>query len=178
MVKQLQFFRGGVHPLAPDLQFVGVQVDHQAVEGEAAGFGLVPPQAAEDSVDPGQQLLHLKGLDDVVVGPHLQAGDFVGGFAFGGEHDDGGFVGLPNFGADGPAVHHREHDIQQHQVGAEEAVELQGFAAVLGDHGLVTFLFQVEVDELGDVALVLYDEYFPCHGDTSFCGLKIKMGIE
>ena len=134
------------------------------------------PQAAEDGVDPGQQLLHLKGLDDVVVGPHLQAGDFVGGFAFGGEHDDGGFVGLPNFGADGPAVHHREHDIQQHQVGAEEAVELQGFAAVLGDHGLVTFLFQVEVDELGDVALVLYDEYFPCHGDNLFLWIENQDG--
>ncbi len=142
MVKAAPILSGVSTRLPLDLQFVGVQVDHQAVEGEAAGLGLVPPQAAEDGVDPGQHLLHLKGLDDIVVGPHLQAGDFVGGVAFGGEHEDGGFVGLPDLGAHGPAVHHRQHDIQQHQVGAEEAVELQGFAAVLGDHGLVTFLFR------------------------------------
>ena len=129
-------------------------------------------------MDPGQQLLHLEGLDNIVVRSHLQAGHLVDGLALGGEHDDGGLVGLPDLGADGPAVHHREHDIQKDQVGAEGAVQLQGLAAVAGHHGLIAFLLQVEVHQLGDVGLILYDEHFSCHRDTCFLWeFSVKLSI-
>ena len=141
MEEELQLLGRGVHPLAPDLQLVGIQVDDQSIKGETAGFGLVPAQAAKNRVDPGQQFFHFKGFDNIVVGPHLQAGHLVNGLALGGEHDDRGFVGLPNFGADRPAVHHRKHNVQEDQVRAKEAIELQCFAAISGDHGFIAFFF-------------------------------------
>ena len=65
MVEELQLLGRGVHPLAPDLQLVGIQVDDQSIKGETAGFGLVPAQAAENRVDPGQQFFHFKGFDNI-----------------------------------------------------------------------------------------------------------------
>ena len=148
MIQQLQLLGRRVDLLAVYQQLVAVQVDDQLVEHQALFRVVGDLAAAEHRIDAGHELLHLEGLHQIVVRAHFQAGDPVVDLAFGGEHDDGGLGLFPDVGAHGPAVHHREHDIQQHQVGAEEAVELQGFAAVLGDHGLVTFLFQVEVDDI------------------------------
>ena len=120
--QQLQFLRGRIHPLALDLQLVGVQVDDQSVKGQAAGFDLVPAQTAQDGVDAGQQLFHLKGLDDIVIRAHLQPGDLVDRLALGRQHDDGGLSLFPDVGAHGPAVHDGQHDVQQDQIGAEEAI--------------------------------------------------------
>ena len=118
-------------------------------------------------MDAGQDLLHLKGFDDVIVGAPLQALHLVVGLALRGEQDDGGLVGLPDLLEDRPAVHDREHDVQQHQLGVEGAVQLHPLAAVGGHLGLEALLLQIEVEQLGNVVVVLHDQDLPGHNFTS-----------
>ena len=163
--QQLQLLGRGVHRLAVDDQLIGVQIDDQLVKGQLFGAPLLLAAggAPQHSVDAGQDLLHLKGLDDVIVRTHFQAGDLVAGLPFGGEHDDGHLAALPDLFQYGPAIHHRQHDVQQHQVGLESPELLHPLAAVLGHQGLKALFFQVEVQKLRNVAVVLYDQNFFCH---------------
>ena len=55
---------------------MGYKFELTTEKAELAGVvGNLRP--AEDGVDAGDELLHLKGLDDVVVRPHLQPLDAV-----------------------------------------------------------------------------------------------------
>ena len=170
VVEQLQLLGGRIHPLAVHQQLVGVQVDHQLVEGELLlpGAVLVPAEAAEHRVDAGQHLLHLEGLDDVVVGAPLQAGHLVLGLSLGGEHDHRGLVALPDLLEHRPAVHHRQHDVQQHQVGVEGAEQLHALAAVVGYHRLEALLLQIEVEQLRNIGVVLHNQNLFRHSAPSF----------
>ena len=134
-------------------------MDDQLVKGELfLPRLLLGAGPAKHRPDAGQHLLHLEGLDDVVVRPLLQAGDFVLRLPLGGEHDDRGLVPLPDFFQHGPAVHDGQHDVQQHQVGLVGAEQLHTFAAVLGHLSLKALLLQVEMEQLGDVGVVLHDQ--------------------
>ena len=110
-----------------------------------------------------KQLLDLEGLDDVVVRAHLQTGDLVLGLALGGEHDDGHFHGLAQLAADLPAVHHGQHDIEQHKVGLDLLGHLDGLAAVGRVRHLEAILLQVQAQQFRDVDIVLHDEHFLAH---------------
>ncbi len=57
---------------------------------------LLPAEPAEHRVNPGQNLFHLKGLDDIVVRSPLQAVDLILGLALSGEHDNRSLVALPD----------------------------------------------------------------------------------
>ena len=108
-------------------------------------------------MDPGHDLLHLKGLDDVVIRPHLQAADLILQFPLGGHHDNGRLIGLPDLPTDPPAVQHRQHNIQQHQVRPEVVEQGDPQAAVPGHLGLKPLLLQVELEQLGDIAVIFHD---------------------
>ena len=167
MVQQLQLLGRRVDLLPVHDQLVGVQVNHQLVERQPlAGVvgDLRPPQ---DGVDAGDELLHLKGLDHVVVRPHLQALDAVEHLALGRQHDDGHLAGLPDLGADGPAVHHRQHDVQQDQVRHLLLEFLDGLSAVSGDADVKALLHQVHMDQVTDIAVVLHDQDVAAHGAPS-----------
>ena len=94
-------------------------------------------------MDPGQDLLHLKGLDDIIVGAPLQAGHLVLGLSLGREHDDGGLIALADLFQHGPAVHDRQHDVQQHQVRMEGAEQLHALSAVPGYRRVKSFFLQI-----------------------------------
>ena len=81
----------------------------------ASGAGLV--EAAHPGPDPGDQLLGLERLDDVVVGPGLEADDHVDGVALGGEHHDRDAGLGPDLPADVDAVLAGQHQVEQHHVG-------------------------------------------------------------
>ena len=167
MVQQLQLLGGRVDLLPVHDQLVGVQVDHQLVERQPlAGVvgDLRPPQ---DCIDPSDELLHLKGLHHIVVRPHLQALDAVEHLALGRQHDDGYLAGLPDLGANGPAVHHRQHDVQQDQVRHLLLEFLDGLSAVSGDADVKALLHQVHMDQVTDIAVVLHDQDVAAHGAPS-----------
>ena len=163
VIQQLQLLGRRVDLLAVYQQLVAVQVDDQLVEHQALFRVIGDLAAAEHRVDAGHELLHLEGLHQIVVRAHFQAGDPVVDLAFGGEHDDGGLGLFPDVGAHGPAVHHRQHDIQQHHVRGLLVEFLHGLAAVIGASDLEALFFQVHADQVGDVAVILHHQNVACH---------------
>ena len=163
MVQQLQLFGGRIHLLAVHQQLVAVQIDLQLVEHQTLAGIVGDLAAAQHGVDAGHQLLHLEGLDQIVVGAHLQTGDAVVDLAFSRQHDDGCLGLFPDVGADGPAVHHRQHDIQQHHVRRLPVVLLHGLAAVIGDADVKALLLQIHPDQVGNIAVILDHQNIACH---------------
>ena len=164
MEQQLQLLGRSVHPLAVHQQLIGIQIDDQLVKGQLLLPGLLlHTGAAQDSVNPGQHLFHLKGLDNVIIGPLFQAGHLVLRLPLGGEHNHRSLVVFPNFFQHRPAVHDRQHDIQQHQVGPESSEQLYALAAVLGDQALKALFFQIEVEQFSNVGVILDDQDFFGH---------------
>ena len=56
--------------------------------------------------------------------------------------------GFPDLGADGPAVHDGQHDVQQNQIRSGLLELLNGPPAVPGDADIKALLHQVHVDEI------------------------------
>ena len=81
MVQQLHLFGRRVHLDPIHDQLIGVQIHHQLVKGQLFLHRAVGIGAAHDRMDPGQQLLHLKGFGHIVVRSHLQAVDLIVGLA-------------------------------------------------------------------------------------------------
>ena len=167
MVQKLQLLGRRVDLLAVHDQLIGIQIDHQFVKRQPLGGVVGDLRPAEHRIDSGNELFHLEGLDDVIVGAHLQALDAVKDLAFGGEHDDGNLAGLPDLGAYCPAVHHRQHDVQQDQIRHLLLEFLNGFAAICGNPDVKALLYQIHVDQLRNVAVVLHHQNIPSHGTSS-----------
>ena len=108
----------------------------EAVAGfEAAPFHFGLPDS-ELRFDAGDEFGGVEGLEDVVHGAGLEAGDHVGAFDFGGEEKDGdvggGGVGL-EAAADFQAVHARHHDVEQDEFGGRGRNGIEGPVAVGGE---------------------------------------------
>ena len=177
MIEQLHLLGGRVHPLAIHQQLVGVHIDDQLVEGQLLPTALVAAVPAEHRVDACHDLLHLEGLHDIVVRAHLQTGHLVFQLALGGHHDDRGLVRLPDLPAHAPAVQHGEHDVQQHQVRREAVEQGHPLAAVCRHLGLEALLLQIELEELGDIAVIFHDKYFDGHGIPLFYDISSDYNI-
>ena len=82
------------------------------------GVRAHPRLAAEDRVDPRDQLGDRERLGDVVVGAGVEAADLVALLRLRGEHDDRhGLVALAQRLAHAVAVVVGEHEVEQHAVG-------------------------------------------------------------
>ena len=93
--------------------------------------------------------------------------DAVRHLALGDKHDDGDLGHLPDPGANCPAVHHRQHDIQQNKVRDLPAKLLQGPAAVGGDTHIEALFHKIHLNEVGNIMIVFYHQNIASHGDTS-----------
>ena len=160
VVQQLHLLGGRVDFLAVHDQLEGIHIDNQLVEYQSASlfFGGDSGCPAEHRLNPSQYLLHFKGLGNIVVGTGFQATDLVVGFPLGGEHDDGHLGFRPDGLADAPAVHHRHHHIQQHQVGLDGPEFGQSLTAVVGYGYGVAFLFQIHLQKLRNIPVVFRDQ--------------------
>ena len=169
VIKQLHLLGGRIHLLAVYGQLESVHVDDKLIEhkptrlllrGHAGG-------APQHCLDAGKHFLHFKRLGDIVVSAGFQAHDLGIGVALGGEHDDGGL----RLGADGlahrPAVHHGHHHVQQHQIGLDGPEFGKALPAVRRHGDGVALLLQIHLQQLRNVAVILYDQngnshdYFP-----------------
>ena len=123
--------------------------------------------AAQGHFHPRQQFQRLEGLGDVVLGPQMQAPDFIRHLLHGGQKDHRrALAGHPLH--HGEAVQARQHHIQQHQVEAAREDALHRFFAVGADLAGVAPQRQGGLDHLGDMRLILHDQDV-CHGkDSSF----------
>jgi hypothetical protein len=108
------------------------------------------------------ELEGVERLDDVVVRAGGEPDDLVGRQALGRQHDDrhGGRVRVgTQLPAQLDAVDARHHHVEQDQVGHLPGDLLLGVGAVAGDPDLVALEPQVDLDESGDVRVVVDHEH-------------------
>ena len=90
MGQQVELLGGEVDRLAVDRDLAPRDVDRDTVEGQllaALRRRRLAPMAAQDRLDPGQQLGAAERLGDVVVGTDLEPDDAVDLVALGREDD-------------------------------------------------------------------------------------------
>ena len=148
-------------PVAGD--FGGTEINPDTAElhdGGVRGAG-----ASEERLHAGQQLGHVEGLDQVIVGAEPEAGHAVGHLASGGKHQDGrGDAGLAKLAAHLEAAASGEHDVQEDQVvvgrsgGAPEA-----FVAVAGAVDVIAFGLKAVGEGHDEGGLVLNQEQASFH---------------
>jgi hypothetical protein len=106
---------------------------------------LGPPQQGAQA---GQQLFEVEGLGEVIVGAGIEPGHAVVHRGAGGEHEDGrAETGGAQFAADGVAVLHRQHHVQNHQVVLVHGGVVDGLLAVGRDVDGVGLFAQTSGDE-------------------------------
>ena len=115
---------------------------------------------AQQGADPGRQLLGHEGLGDVVVGAGLEPGHDVVGVVAGRDHDDGHRARAPQLPAALEAVHAREHEVDEHDVGGLLGEALEADLARSGLVDLVALVLEGEAHRGAD-ALVVLDEEDP-----------------
>ena len=136
---------------------VAGHVDGHVADGEALVVGDVV--AAYARADPGDELLGLERLDDVVVGPGLEADDHVDGVALRGEHHDR-HAGLgADLLADVDAVLAGQHQVEQHQVGLVVAERVEGHVAAAHDAAVEPLLAEDDGEHLRQGGVVVDDEH-------------------
>ena len=112
------------------------------------------PRAAQQRAHAGQQLLEGEGLDQVVVGAAVEAGDLVVGRVAGGEHEHrNGQTTLAQVAADAETVETRQHDVEQDQVVLVVAAAQAGLrgASVAQRVDRVAFLFEAALEHLSQL---------------------------
>ena len=124
-----------------------------------------PVGAAQQGADAGEQLLHVEGLRDVVVGAGIEALDLVAPAVAGGQDDDRHLASLAAPGVqDRDAVHLRQAEIEDDGVVGLGLAEELPFLAVDGRVDRVARLFEGGHDLLIEGSVVLDDE--KAHGSS------------
>ena len=119
---------------------------------------------AQQRPDPGQQLLALEGLDQVVVGAAVEAVDAVLGLGAGGQHQDRHVAVGAQPAADLDAVEARQAEVEDDQVGDEAGGDVERLDPVGRGADLVALVAQRAAQDVGDLGVVL-DEQDAAAGD-------------
>ena len=104
------------------------------------GRGL--PRPSPHRLDAHRQLPRGERLGDIVVGADRQTQDAVELLVACGQHDDVGIAEFAQPPAHLDAVHDRQTDVEQHQVGGAGAGQLNRGAAVAGDRHRIALVLQ------------------------------------
>ena len=135
------------------------QVESQ-VSGDEDGRPRHRSSPPRQRAQPGQQLLHGERLDEIVVGPRVEAGNTVVHGISSGEHQDGGrTTPRAELRAHGDAVEFGEHDVEYDGVVLESAAQPHGLRAGVGLINRVPRLLQSPAEVGRDLAFVLHKQY-------------------
>src|SRR6185369_647911 len=147
-----------------------IEIDQEVVmadDASADGVGEVAVGASEHRLDPAQELAQPEWLGEVVVGPELQADDLVDLFIPGREHEDGRLrAGRAEPPQDLEAVHARQADVEEDQVGSGGGGQLEAFLAGPRERDLVALLLEGVLEPARDGVLVFDDQDRGCHLPT------------
>ncbi len=107
------------------------------------------------------EFLRAERFGDVVIGAQFEAAHAIGLFAARRQHHDRR-AGCPRFLAHGlaheQAVHARQHQIEQHEIGGRFDQSRHHGRAGGDDFGRVTGVLQVVADQFRDVRMILDDQ--------------------
>src|SRR6185437_9243543 len=84
---QLELFRGEIDSSLGSPNVARVEIDREVGEPQLGVVDWIGP--SKKRAHPRKKLVKAKGLDEVVVGPRVEAGHPVGNSPFRGEHEDG-----------------------------------------------------------------------------------------
>ena len=176
MVEKLQFLGRRVHLFSVHNQLVGVQVNRELIKGQPLTGVVGNLRSPQYGIDPGNQLLHFKGLYNIVVSSHLQALNTVKNLTLGSQHDDRHLAGLPDFRCDRPAIHDRQHNVQQNQIRNFLLELFNRFPAIAGDADVESLLHQIHLNQIRDIAIILYHQNITAHGVPSqYCMFMVVL---
>ena len=132
--QQVELLGGQGHILPGHPHGVAGGVDGQVPEGHGGGRSFRPGHGAvEHGTHAGHQLPGGEGLDHIVVGTALQAGQLIVFLAAGGEDDHGGVdVAVAHLTQAGHTVHKGHHQVQNHQIIPAAGQQRQSGGAVTG----------------------------------------------
>src|SRR5688500_3325324 len=159
--KQLQhriFLAGQMDPAAVDLDRLGVEVDRDlAGPDDRLRMTL---RAADDRVDPGDQLVAVERLGDVIIGAEAQRTDLAVHFADARQNEDrsadlGGSQLLEHV----VAVHVRQVQIQKDDVVIVELAEIEALFAKIRRVDVKAFGPEHQLDALGGRRLVFNEQH-------------------
>ena len=133
--------------------------------------------AAQERAQPGEQLLALERLDEVVVGAGVEALDARLDRVARGEHEDRHVVGGAQAPRDLDAVELRQPEVEDHEVGVVGRGLVERGLAVAGDAHVVAVQPQRALEDLGDLVVVLDDEHPGIAADTVHAGERVRRAI-
>ncbi len=159
--QQVELQRGQRDRVAVAGHLVAGYVDGHVADGQHLGRLRIGP--AQPGAQPGDQFLRLERLDDVVVRTGFQSQHHVDRVALRGQHHDR-HDGLGSDGlADVDAVHPRQHQVQQHQIGFELPQGRQRFGAVANDGGLEPLTSEHDGQHFGQGRIIVHHEHACLH---------------
>jgi hypothetical protein len=137
---------------------VGVGIQGQVGHPERRHSARRPPP--QQRAHAREQLLALERLDQVVVGADVESFHARVQRVARGQHEDRRVVLVAaQLARDLDAVHPGETQVQNDQVGEEGLGVIQGLRAVVGELHVVALHAQRALEDLGDLLIVLDDEY-------------------
>lgn len=164
-------FSGMKHEVLEELELLGSQVEYaiadrddmpQTIQSHRAAAQHVEPLGAAapgERADPGQQLVELERLGEVVVGSGIEPADHVLHRIARSEHQDRSAATFaPELRGDLKAVLLRQHHVEQDDVVIVYVSQQGGLIAVGRYVHHVALLLQTVVDEPGHLTVIFYDE--------------------
>ena len=156
--EQVELSRPQLEPARPHGRFTPARVDPEAADLDRATASTRRFGPPKDRLDPGNQRAGMERLGDVVVGAQLQADDRVDHVVARSEHHDRDIAPSAQLAAHLEAVQLGQHQVEDHQIWIVSGVEGEGLLAIgRGDHR-PALLFEIEPEQLDDVALVVDHE--------------------
>ena len=144
-------------PLASDPLLGEVDLDVAEAQQRLPGVGRGDP--AQGGPHPGEQLLHVERLDDVVVGAPVEGGDLLGLRVPDRQHDHGLLGEGAQPGQHLEAVEVGQPEVQDDEVDAVGAQDPERRRAVAGGQHVIAAGLQARAEGAHDLAVVLDDEH-------------------
>jgi len=172
-------FRMG-HEKVQQAEFRGPQVQQPPVARDPVGYRVqaqplhihrilrhLGRPTAQHGLDPGLQLPGGKGFGNVVIGPRIQAGDFVLLVAPGREHDNGHIPGpviAPQAAGQLEARHAGQHPVQQNHVRQDFPHPPFRLLRIQGPQNAVARMLEIGRNQLLNGRFVFHHKNVGCHG--------------
>ena len=138
------------------------EVDHQVIEGKRAvitaaiAFEIKGPK---ERTDPSEEFVEGEGLGEVIVGPCIQTGYPVSNIVACRQHQDGPSKSrAPKTSTRLQAIDTRKVEIEDHQLGIEVALRIQGKLAAVDPAHVIGLHLQDDREGFSNPLVVLHHE--------------------